>query len=144
MVIINNKNFESIELSELKLLPHLEKLTLWNNTDGINEKINISAIADIESLTEIIFWGGDFDYSPIVEMDNVFYTNAPDEYALKMKSIRVMDSIPENDDIDGYAPLYDLEQLEVVMYSHGRGDAIDMQIDRLEERRPDLLLIYVP
>lgn len=139
-VTFNNDNFDSIDLSELKLLPNLEKLTLWNRTD---EKISISEIADIESLTEVIFYGGNFDYSPIVGMDNVIYTNAPDEYALKMKSIRVVDTVPLTDDIDGYAPLYDLEQLEVVMYSHWR-ENIDMQIDRLAERRPDLLLIYVP
>lgn len=140
-VTFNNDNFDSIDLSELKLLPHLEKLTLWNRTD---EKIDISEIADIESLTEVIFYGGNFDYSSIVGMDNVIYTNAPDEYTLKMKSIRVVDTIPQTDDVDGYAPLYGLEQLEVVMYNHGRGAAIDMQIERLEERRPDLLLIYVP
>lgn len=140
-ITFNNDNFDSIDLSELKLLPHLEKLTLRNRTD---EKIDISEIADIESLTEVIFYGGNFDYSSIVGMDNVIYTNAPDEYTLKMKSIRVVDTIPQTDDVDGYAPLYGLEQLEVVMYNHGRGAAIDMQIERLEERRPDLLLIYVP
>lgn len=140
-VTFNNDNFDSIDLSELKQMPNLEKLTLQNRAD---KTVDISKLADIESLTEIIFYGGDFDYSPVVGMDNVIYTNAPDEYALKMKSIRVVDTIPQTDDIDGYAPLYGLEQLEVVMYSHGRGAAIDMQIERLEEMRPDLLLIYVP
>lgn len=144
-VTFNNDNFDSIDLSELKLLPNLEKLTLWNDTD---KTVDISKLADIESLTEVIFYGGNFDYSPVVGMDNVIYTNAPIEYVLKMKSIRVVAAMPYTEDIDGFAPLYDIEQLEVVLHYVTGGDFGDpymnMQLDRLEERRPDLLLIYVP
>ncbi|MBD5145794.1 MAG: hypothetical protein HDT21_07825 [Ruminococcus sp.] len=144
-VVIDNDNFDSIDLSELKLLPCLEKLILENRSD---KTINISEISDIENLTEIMFWGGDFDYSPVVKMDNVIYTNAPNECIFEMKSIRVVSAMPYTEDIDGFAPLYDMEQLEVVLHYVTGGDFGDphmnMQLDRLEERRPDLLLIYVP
>ena len=144
-VVIDNDNFDSIDLSELKLLPCLEKLTLENRSD---KTINISEISDIENLTEIMFWGGDFDYSPVVKMDNVIYTKAPNECIFEMKSIRVVSAMPYTEDIDGFAPLYDMDQLEVVLHYVTGGDFGDpymnMQLDRLEERRPDLLLIYVP
>ncbi|MCM1059386.1 MAG: hypothetical protein NC452_03740 [Eubacterium sp.] len=143
-VFISDDNYDSIDLSELKLLPKLEKLTLMNRSDKI---VDISEISDIETLTEVIFYGGDFDYSPIAGMENVIYTNAPDEYTLQMKSVKVVCFVPQNDDIDGYAPFYGMDRLEVVMYGYGtddRTEILNAQLDRLAERRPDLLLIHVP
>lgn len=142
-VVINNDNFDSIDLSELKLLPCLEKLTLRNNSD---RTADISKLAELENLSEIYFSDGEFDYSQLLDMDNIIWAeNAPTEYILQMRSIKVMWAMPFTEDIDGFAPLYDMEGLEVVMHHipNGYEDGI-IQLDRLEERRPDLFLIYVP
>ncbi|MDE7303836.1 MAG: hypothetical protein K2N60_11020 [Oscillospiraceae bacterium] len=142
-VVINNDNFDSIDLSELKLLPCLEKLTLRNNSD---RTADISKLAELENLSEIYFSDGEFDYSQLLDMGNIIWAeNAPIEYILQMKSIKVMWAMPFTEDIDGFAPLYDMEGLEVVMHHVPNADeSKKMQLDRLEEQRPDLLLIYVP
>ena len=145
-VVIDNDNFDSIDLSELKLLPCLEKLTLRNNSD---RTADISKLAELENLSEITFYDGEFDYSQLLDMDNIILAeNAPIEYISQMKSIKIVYAYPYTEDIDGFAPLYDMEGLEVVLHNVTGGDFGDpymnMQLDRLEERRPDLLLIYVP
>lgn len=145
-VVIDNDNFDSIDLSELKLLPCLEKLSLWNNSD---RTADISKLAELENLSEITLDGGEFDYSQLLDMDNIIWVNdwgsTPIEYILQMKSIKVTWAMPFTEDIDGFAPLYDMEGLEVVMHHVPNADeSKKMQLDRLEERRPDLLLIYVP
>ncbi len=145
-VVIDNDNFDSIDLSELKLLPCLEKLTLWNNSD---RTADISKLAELENLSEIIFSDGEFDYSQLLSMGNIIWAeNVPIEYISQMKSIKIVYAYPYTEDIDGFAPLYDMEQLEVVLHYVTGGDFGDpymnMQLDRLEEQRPDLLLIYVP
>ena len=145
-VVIDSDNFDSIDLSELKLLPCLEKLTLLNNSD---RTADISKLAELENLSEITLDGGGFDYSQLLDMDNIILAeNAPIEYISQMKSIKIVYAYPYTDDIDGFAPLYDMEGLEVVLHNVTGGDFGDpymnMQLDRLEERRPELLLIYVP
>ncbi|MBD5139911.1 MAG: hypothetical protein HDT25_00630 [Ruminococcus sp.] len=145
-IVINNDNFDSIDLSELKLLPCLEKLTLLNKSD---RTADISKLAELENLSEITLDGGEFDYSQLLDMDNIILAeNAPIEYISQMKSIKIVYAYPYTEDIDGFAPLYDMEGLEVVLHNVTGGDFGDpymnMQLDRLEERRPDLLLIYVP
>ena len=145
-IVINNDNFDSIDLSELKLLPCLEKLTLRNNSD---RTADISKLAELENLSEITFYDGEFDYSQLLDMDNIILAeNAPIEYISQMKSIKIVYAYPYTEDIDGFAPLYDMEGLEVVLHNVTGGDFGDpymnMQLDRLEERRPELLLIYVP
>ncbi|MDE5859354.1 MAG: hypothetical protein K2H23_03055, partial [Oscillospiraceae bacterium] len=141
-VVINNDNFDSIDLSELKLLPYLEKLTLRNNSD---RTADISKLAKLENLSEIYFSDGEFDYSQLLDMDNIIWAeNAPIEYILQMKSIKIVYAYRYKEDNDDFAPLDDMEGLEVVMYNHHGGGITIEQIERLEEQRPDLLLIYVP
>ena len=144
---ITNENFNDIDLSELKLLPKLEKLTIDNDSDSI---VDLSALNEIDTITELMLYSsyrseGDFDRSALTDMDNIIITNAAIEYASQMKSVKVIYGTPLTDNIDGFAPLYDMEQLEVVLHHCSNNDsARKMQLDRLKELRPDLLLIYVP
>lgn len=139
-VTINNDNFDTIDLSELSRLPCLEKLVLHNISD---KTADISKLREIDGLTEIRFMSGDFDFSPLAEMDNIIYAeNAPVEIISEMPSVKVVSAFPDADNADGFAPLYNMEQLEAVMYNVRSANR--EQLDRLAERRPDLLLIYVP
>ena len=58
-----------------------------------------------------------------------------------MKSIKIVEAFRYKEDTDDFAPLDDMEGLEVVMYNHHGGGITIEQIERLEEQRPDLLLI---
>ena len=146
-VRITNDNFNDIDLSELKLLPKLEKLDIDNDSDYI---VDLAPLGEVDTITELMLHSdhkskGDFDRSALLNMDNIIITNAAVEYASQMSSLKVIYETPLTDDIDGFAPLYDMEQLEVVLhqcvnYEPNR----KAQLERLEERRPDLLLIYVP
>lgn len=143
-IYIDENNYDSIDLSELALLPCLERLELINRS---GKTVDISPIAGMESLIEIDFFQGAFDYSSLAEMDNIiclksYSENIPIEVISEMPSLKVIYADPYTDGIDGYAPLYDMEQLEVVM--HNVQLANEMTLDRLSEHRPDLLLIYVP
>lgn len=145
-VEIDIRNGDNIDLSELKLLPKLEKLSIRNISD---EEIDLSPLAEIDTITELLLFKhydhpneGDFDYSSLTEMDNILITNAPIEYTAQMSSVKFADTAPDSDDPDGYAPFYDMEQLEAVTYCCFQVD--NGQIDKLAEHRPDLLLIYVP
>ncbi len=142
-VVIDNDNFDSIDLSELKLLPCLERLTLLNKSD---RTADISKLAELENLSEIYFSGGKFDYSQLLDMNNIIRAeNASIEYISQMKSIKIVSAYPYTEEIDGFAPLYDMKALEVVLHSVPNADeSRKIQLDRLAERRPDLLLIYVP
>ncbi len=141
-VVINNDNFDSVDLSELVLRPGVEKLTLVNDSD---RTVDISPLSAYTGLTELMFEGGNFDYSPLLEMDNIIWTNAPIEYISQMKSIKIVDVYPYKEEIEDLSLLYDMDELEVVMYSYWYDpETIDTQIDKLSEQRPDLLLIYVP
>lgn len=142
-VTFNNDNFDSIDLSELKFLPCLEKLTLRNNSD---RTADISKLAELERLTELTFNGGEFDYSALLDMDNIILAeNAPIEYISQMKSVKIVYAYPYTEDIDGFSPLYDMEGLEVVMHNVQYAvESEKIRLDRLKERRPDLLTIYVP
>lgn len=144
-VRITNDNFNDIDLSELKLLTKLEKLDIDNDSDYI---VDLAPLDEIDTLTELMLYSdyrsnGDYDRSALVNMDNIIVTNAANAH--EMKSVKVIYRTPDADDTDGYAPLYDMEQLEVVLHHCANNDANKkMQLDILEKRRPDLLLIYVP
>lgn len=143
-VRITNDNFNDIDLSELKFLPKLEKLTIDNDSDYI---VDLAPLGEVGTITELMLYSdykseGDFDRSSLINMDNIIITNADFDYASKMKSVRFIDSAPKLDDPDGYAPLYDLPQLEAVRYNYYQYE--NGQIDTLQEHRPDLLLIYMP
>lgn len=142
---INEENHDTIDLSELKRLPRLSVLEIVNRTD---HEVDLAPLAEFENLTTLrfhcIFSNGSFKTEALKDFDWLedLSGDVPIEYLPEMESLRYIEVYPDSDDPDGYAPLYDMKQLEAVSYYCVQQE--NGQIETLREHRPDLLCIYVP
>ena len=141
---ITEENFDSIDFAELKKLPRLELLTIRNSTDN---EIDIVPLNELESLKSLNI-GGSFNKEQLKDFDKLEAFNA--EFSGLETEIPI-EIYPEMDSLkyinvwrytDSLSPLYDMEQLEAVRYHCWQSE--NGEIDKLAEKRPDLLLIYVP
>lgn len=133
---ITEENFDSIDFTELKKLPKLELLTIANLTE---KEIDIAPLNELENLRWLDI-SGEYDKEQLKEFDNLEFLNVavPLEILVEMDSLKCIDA----GGADNLSVLYNMEQLEAVKYCYVQQQ--NGEIDKLAEKRPDLLLIYVP
>lgn len=133
---ITEENFDSIDFTELKKLPKLELLTVDNLTE---KEIDIAPLNELENLRWLDI-SGEYDKEQLKEFDKLEFLNngAPLEILAEMDSLKCIDA----GGADNLSVLYNMEQLEAVKYCYLQQQ--NGEIDKLAEKRPDLLLIYVP
>ncbi len=143
-IAISEKNFDTIDLSELKKLSRLELLTIHNFT---GRKIDIAPLNELEKLRclDIV---GDYNEEQLNELDKLEVFNANLMGTIEKQSIEIMSEMNSlkciglNNYADSLSILYDMEQFEAVKYCCLQQQ--NGEIEKLAEKRPDLLLIYVP
>lgn len=133
---ITEENFDSIDFTELKKLPKLELLTIDNLTE---KEIDIAPLNELENLRWLDI-SGEYDKEQLKEFDKLEFLNngAPLEILVEMDSLKCIDAGGK----ENLSALYDMKQLEAVKYCYVQQQ--NGEIDKLAEKRPDLLLIYVP
>ena len=133
---ITEDNFDTIDFTELKKLPKLELLTIDNPTD---KEIDIAPLNELEILKWLDI-RGEYDKEQLKDFDSLEFLNVavPLEILPEMDSLKCIDA----GNADNLSILYDMKQLEAVKYCYLQKQ--NGEIDKLAEKRPDLLLIYVP
>ncbi len=133
---ITEENFDSIDFTEFKKLPKLEMLKIRNSTDT---EIDIAPLNELEKMKWLDI-RGKYNEEQLKDFDRLEFLDngAPLEILSEMDSLKCIDVGGK----ENLSALYDMEQLEVVKYCYVQQQ--NGEIDKLAEKRPDLLLIYVP